>query len=98
MSIIHKLYYSPVKSLSFVKTKTLEIKKKVGIKSDRIYAFTRFLDQKESKNYEKNPKKRKLNYFLTVKNTPYLQNFNFEVKKKTMIIYKKKKLFIKNLF
>jgi len=95
MSIIHKLYYSQIKSLSFVKTKTLEIKKKVGIKSDRIYAFTRFLDRKESKNYEKNSKKRKLNYFLTVKNTPYLQNFNFKVKKKTMIIYKKKKIIYK---
>ena len=64
--IIEKLYYSPVKSLSFSSTKNLIIKKNIGIKNDRIFAFTRLIEKYESAIYEKYPEKRNLNFFLTL--------------------------------
>ena len=64
---IRKLYFSPVKSLSFSNKKNLIVKKNIGIKSDRIFAFTRLIDKKESYNFEKYPEKRNLNFFLTLR-------------------------------
>ena len=62
-AIIKKLYYSPVKSLSFSSKNNLIIKKNVGIENDRIFAFTRLIDKEESLKYEKYPKYRNF-YFL----------------------------------
>ena len=76
--IIKKLYFSPVKSLSFSNVKNLIVKKKVGIKNDRIFAFTRFIGKDESLNYQNYPEKRNLNFFLTLKNSPFLNKYNFE--------------------
>ena len=53
--IIEKLYYSPVKSLSFTNTMNLIVKRNIGIKNDRIFAFTRLIEKDESVIYEKNP-------------------------------------------
>ena len=58
---IRKLYFSPVKSLSFSNKKNLIVKKNIGIKNDRTFAFTRLIDKKESYSYEKNPEKRNQN-------------------------------------
>ena len=44
---LKKLYFSPVKSLSFSNTESLIIKKNVGIKNDRIFAFTRIINEIE---------------------------------------------------
>ena len=41
---IKNLYFSPVKSLSFNNVDTLEIIKYIGIKNDRIFAFTNNLN------------------------------------------------------
>ena len=49
MPIITKLFFSPVKSLSFQNTSECEIIKNVGIKNDRLIAFTRNADLKKSK-------------------------------------------------
>ena len=75
---IKKLYFSPVKSLSFSNKKNLIVKKNIGIKNDRTFAFTRLIDKKESYSYEKNPEKRNLNFFLTLRNSPFLNKYNFE--------------------
>ena len=75
---IRKLYFSPVKSLSFSNKKNLTVKKNIGIKNDRIFAFTRLIDKKESYNFEKYPEKRNLNFFLTLRNSPFLNKYNFE--------------------
>ena len=77
-AIIKKLYFSPVKSLSFSKKEKLKIKKNIGIKNDRIFAFTRIISENEANSYEKNPNKRNLNFFLTLKNSPFLNKYNFE--------------------
>ena len=45
--------------------------------NDRVFAFSRSVDYEKSKLIQKNPNERKLNYFLTLKNTPVLNKYNF---------------------
>ena len=78
--ILKKLYFSPVKSLSFSTKENLKIKKNIGIQNDRIFAFTRIINEIEASDYEKNPNKRNLNFFLTLRNSPFLNKYNFELK------------------
>ena len=78
--VLDKLYFSPVKSLSFINTKNLIIKKDVGIKNDRILAFTRIINEEEANDYQKNPNKRNLKFFLTLKNSPFLNKYKFQLK------------------
>ena len=78
--IIENLYFSPVKSLSFSYSPKLIVKKKIGIANDRIFAFTRLINRSEADNYEKNPKDRNLNFFLTLNNSPFLNKYKFDYK------------------
>jgi len=78
--IIEKLYFSPVKSLSFSYSSKHIVKKNIGITNDRIFAFTRLIDRSKADSYEKNPKDRNLNFFLTLKNSSFLNKYNFEYK------------------
>ena len=89
---IRKLYFSPVKSLSFSNKKNLIVKKNIGIKSDRIFAFTRLTDKKESYNFEKYPEKRNLNFFLTLRNSPFLNKYNFEYRDNVLLLLINNKL------
>ena len=59
-SILRKLYFSPVKSLSFSNEKSLNIRKNIGIQNDRIFAFTRIINENKAIEYAKNPSKRNL--------------------------------------
>ena len=71
------IHYCPVKSLSFQSIKSCNIKKNLGMPNDRIFAFSRGVDLKKAKLIEKNPNERKLNNFLTLKNSPVLNKYNF---------------------
>ncbi len=84
---IISINYCPVKSLSFQSVESCNIKKDLGISMDRIFAFSRSVDQESAKLMEKNPQQRKLNNFLTLKNTPVLNKYNF--------IYEQNKLTLK---
>ena len=90
--ILKKLYFSPVKSLSFSSKESLKIKKNTGIQNDRIFAFTRIINETEANNYEKNPNKRNLNFFLTLRNSPFLNKYNFEYKENELSLLLEKKL------
>ena len=68
--LIKSINYCPVKSVSFQSIETSNIKKNLGMPNDRIFAFSRGLDNKQSKLIENNPNERKLNNFLTLKNSP----------------------------
>ena len=83
---ISSINYCPVKSVSFQTIKNCEIKKDIGIVSDRIFAFAKDLDQEQAKLFEKSPddRKGKWNKVLTLKNSPVLNKYNF--------IYKDEKL------
>ena len=74
---ISSINYCPVKSLSFQSIKSCDIKKNLGILNDRIFAFSRSVDLEKAVLIEKNPNERKLNNFLTLKNSPVLNKYNF---------------------
>ena len=86
--LISSINYCPVKSLSFQSVKSCNIKKGLGILNDRVFAFSRGIDLEKAKLIEKNPNERKLNFFLTLKNSPALNKYNFiyENNKLTLVI------------
>ena len=77
-SIISSLYYSPIKSLSFQNIKKCIVKKDIGFLNDRIFAFSRNLSKDKAEQVEKDPIQRELINFLTLKNSPVLNKYNFE--------------------
>ena len=82
---ISSINYCPVKSLSIQSIDECEIKKNIGIVGDRSFAFSRIIDSKKALIVEKNPSERKLNNFLTLKNSPVLNKYNFEYKNNKLI-------------
>jgi uncharacterized protein YcbX len=76
--VISSISYSPIKSLSFKIVKSCYIKKSIGILNDRIFALSKNISFEKAKIIEKNPNERKLSHFLTLKNTPILNKYNFE--------------------
>ena len=78
--LISSINYCPVKSLSFQSIESCEIKKNLGILNDRIFAFSRIVDSKKAQLIEKNPNERNLNNFLTLKNSPVLNKYDFNYK------------------
>ena len=85
---ISSIHYYPVKSLSSSNLKKSFIKKKLGILNDRIFAFSRNIDYEKSKLIERIPNKRKLNNFLTLKNTPVLNKYKFLFEKNKLTLFK----------
>ena len=78
--IISSIHFSPIKSLSFTNIESCEIKKNLGILNDRKFAFSRVIDAEKALLIEKNPNERKLNNFLSLKNSPVLNKYNFTYK------------------
>ena len=74
---ISSINYCPVKSLSYQNINSCNIKKDLGIVNDRIFAFSRGVEFEKAKLMEKNPNERKLNFLLTLKNSPSLNKYNF---------------------
>jgi len=74
---VSSVHYCPVKSISFQSIQSCEIKKNLGITNDRIFAFSRNVDLEKAILIEKDAKERKLNNFLTLKNSPALNKYNF---------------------
>ena len=74
---ITSINFCPVKSLSFQTIKSCNIKQDRGIVNDRIFAFSRGTDIEKAKIIEKKPNQRKLNNFLSLKNSPALNKYNF---------------------
>ena len=76
---ISSINYCPVKSVSFQTIKSCEIRKNVGIVGDRIFAFSKGLDLKQTQLFEKSLDERrgKWNKILTLKNSPALNKYNF---------------------
>ena len=91
---IENLFYSPVKSISFEESESLNVLTDRGIESDRIFAFVQNLDSNSIKNLIEDPKSRKLNNFLTLKNSPELNQYNFTYAKNKSILKKKDEIII----
>ena len=85
------VHFCPIKSLSFQSAETLIIKKDVGIEEDRIFAFSRGLNELDAKRVEKDPRKRELIHFLTLKNSPNLNKYFFKYENEAITILKDNK-------
>ena len=85
---ISSLHFSPIKSLSFQSLNSCLLKKDVGIEDDRIYAFSRNLNSEEAALIEKDPNKRELINYLTLKNSPFLNRYKFNLDNENITIIK----------
>ena len=91
MTSVAFTYLSPIKSLSFQSAQTLIIKKDVGIEEDRIFAFSRGLNEVDARRIEKEPSDRELIHFLTLKNSPSLNKYDFKFENQSITIFKEDK-------
>ena len=91
---IVSIHYCPVKSLSFQSINSCIIKKGLGMPSDRMLAFSRGVDLEKAKLMEKNPNERKLNNFLTLKNSPVLNKYNFTYSNSKLTLHLNEKVII----
>ena len=92
---IKNLYFSPVKSLSFNNVDTLEIIKNIGIKYDRIFAFTNNLNFEDIELIKNDPLKREIYKFLSLKKYPELNQFNFLLEDNFLILEFENKIILK---
>src|SRR6056300_1792061 len=76
--IVSSIHFSPIKSLSFQSINTVIIKKDIGFEEDRIFAFSRAIDMSLAQTIEKDPSERELIHFLTLKNSPVLNKYDFK--------------------
>ena len=88
---ISSIHYCPVKSISFQSVQSCNITKNLGMENDRIFAFSRIIDLEKAKLVEKNPDERNLNNFLTLKNSPALNKYNFIYQNKVLTLTKDNK-------
>ena len=88
---VSSIYFCPIKSLSFQKASSLIIKKNIGIEDDRVFAFSRGLNEFDAKRVEKEPTERELINFLTLKNSPILNKYDFKYENETISIFKDNK-------
>ena len=86
---IENLFYCPVKSISFTDSQSLKVLKNKGINNDRIFAFVYNLDLDKIKIFQNDPQSRKLNNFITLKNSPELNQYNFIFIKNKLVLRKK---------
>jgi len=89
--IVSSIHFSPIKSLSFQSINTAIIKKDVGFDEDRIFAFSRAIDSSLANIIEKDPSERELIHFLTLKNTPALNKYDFKFENGMISISKNNK-------
>ena len=54
---VSSVHFCPIKSLSFQNANSLIIKNDIGIEEDRIFAFSRGLNELDAKRVEKNPRR-----------------------------------------
>ena len=97
MAKVSSVHFCPIKSLSFQSKETLIIKKDVGIEEDRIFAFSRGLNELDAKQIEKDPSDRELIHFLTLKNSPVLNKYDFKYENEVISILKHNKEIISSL-
>ena len=88
---VSSVHFCPIKSLSFQKVNSLIIKKDIGIEEDRIFAFSRGLNELDAKRVEKDPSERELINFLTLKNSPVLNKYDFKYENEIVSILKDNK-------
>ena len=92
--LISSIHNCPVKTLSFQSIESCDVKKDLGMVNDRIFAFSRGVDLDKANSMEKNPNERKLNNFLTLKNSPVLNKYNFTYSNNRLTLHLNEKVII----
>ncbi len=93
--LISKIFYFPVKSISFDSVNSIKVNKFTGLENDRIFSFSRNVDFKEAKLIEQNQNKISLQKFLTLKNSPFLNKYNFSFSNNELVLKKEDREIIK---
>ena len=91
---IKKLYYSPIKSFNFVEDNQLKIIKDIGIEHDRVFGFVRNKTKDEAIKFQNKQYLRNNQSYLSVKNTPILNNYQVEFNNGQLTILKENKKLI----
>jgi hypothetical protein len=87
--IVSSIHFSPIKSLSFQSINTAIIKKDIGFEEDRIFTFSRAIDMSLAQTIEKDPSERELIHFLTLKNSPALNKYDFKFENGMISIFER---------
>ena len=88
---IKKLYYSPVKSFNFIEDDRLNILEGRGVENDRIFAFVRNKNQDDAVKFQNKQYLRNNQSYLSVKNTPLLNNYRILFKENELKIFRETK-------
>jgi len=91
---VKKLFYSPFKSMNMVAINSLKLNKKYGIENDRVFCFTRFLNEKEALTFQNNKKSRNIINYLSMKHSAVLNHYNFQINEKKISLFKSEKKLI----
>ena len=72
----------------------IKLNKKFGIENDRVFCFTRFLDEKEALFFQNNRKSRNIINYLSMKHSAVLNQYDFQILKKEISLFKSEKKLI----
>ena len=92
--LIENLFFCPVKSISFTEVTSLKIIENKGIENDRVFAFVQNQDQHKLEFLINNPVSRKLNNFVTLKNNPVLNKYNFQYFENKLTLSENKRIIL----
>ena len=60
----------------------------IGIEGDRVFCFTRFLDQEDALHFQEDRKARNIINFLSMKHSPVLNHYHFSIKGNEISLFK----------
>ena len=85
---VTKLFFSPFKSMHMTDADQLHVIPNIGIEGDRVFCFTRFLDQEDALRFQEDRKARNIINFLSMKHSPILNHYHFSMKGDEISLFK----------
>jgi len=85
---VTKLFFSPFKSMHMTEADQLHVIPNIGIEGDRVFCFTRFLDQEDALRFQEDRKARNIINFLSMKHSPILNHYRFFIKGDEISLFK----------
>src|SRR5210317_13278 len=85
---VTKLFFSPFKSMHMTETNSFKLVPNVGIEGDRVFCFTRFLDEQDALRFQEDRKVRNIINFLSMKHSPFLNHYHFSLEDNEISLFK----------
>ena len=85
---VSKLFFSPFKSMHMTETSSFNLIPNIGIEGDRVFCFTRFLDEQDALRFQEDRKARNIINFLSMKHSPILNHYHFSLEDNTISLFK----------